>query len=187
MENRVLIDERLETDRLILRARQFDDNCFVFEATRYEGFNDGMPWDPPETIKEMEERYYLTLTNWIKGEAYSFVIVEKENGYRIGIISIRKTDIESKWDIGYWTHPEKQRNGFMKEAASRVLEFGFSRLGANTIQAKYAIWNTGSEKVLLSIGMKKMEYLENGFEKNGAWVKENRMEIAKSEWKKANN
>jgi ribosomal-protein-alanine N-acetyltransferase len=155
----------------------------IFEATRYEGFNDGMPWDPPETIKEMEERYYLTLENWINGVSYSFVIVEKDKRHRIGMISIRKTDMENKWDIGYWTHPEKQKNGFMKEAASIILEFGFSRLNAISIQAKYATWNIGSEKVLLKIGMKKMEYIERGFQKNGEWVKENRMEIMKEEWK----
>ena len=177
-----MLDYKLETNRIYLRSRIFDDNAFVYEATRYEGFNDGMPWNAPLSIKEMEDRYYLTLENWINAIAYSFVIIEKNTDYRLGIISIRKTEILNKWDIGYWIHPEKQRMGFMKEAASKIIEFGFLELMADSIQAKYALWNIASERVLLNCGMKNVEFIEKGFEKNGEWVKENRMEITKLEW-----
>lgn len=179
----IRIDEKLRTDRLLLRARVFDDNAFVFEATRHPGFNDGMPWDPPLTIKEIEEKYYSIMTKWIDGEAYSFVIMDRKTDYRLGMVSIRKTGIPDAWDIGYWVHPENQRQGIMKEAAAEILKFGFERLGATSIQAKYAVWNIGSEKILKHIGMRQVEYLEKGFEKNGEWVKENRMEIRVEEWR----
>lgn len=182
MNKRILLDERLETKRLILRSRIFDDNAFVFEATRYPGFNKGMPWEPPETIEEMYDRYHMTLKKWIDGEAYSFVIVDKDKNQRVGMISIRKTDRENAWDIGYWTHPEMQNMGYMKEAATEILEFGFKRLKAISIEAKYALWNTSSERVLKSIGMKYIEYIAKGFEKNGEWVEENRVEIKYKEW-----
>ena len=70
----------------------------------------------------------------------------------------------------------------MSEAVACILNFGFNKLSAKAIQAKYAIWNKGSEKVLLNNGMKIIEFIEKGFEKNGKWIKENKMEIEKHEW-----
>jgi ribosomal-protein-alanine N-acetyltransferase len=184
MAGRILIDEKIRTGRLLLRSRIFDDNAFVFEASRYEGFNDGMPWDPPASIEEMYDRYHATLEKWVRGEAYSFVIVDRESEQRVGMISIRKTERDGAWDIGYWTHPELQNRGYMREAVKAILEFGFARLGARSIEAKYATWNVKSERVLLRNGMRFAEFLERGFEKHGAWVQENRVEITREEWKK---
>jgi len=183
MINRILIDEKIKTKRLTLRSRIFDDNAFVFEASRYDGFNDSMPWNQPETIQEMYDRYHLTLTNWIIGIAYSLVIIDNEIDQRVGMISIRKTDRANVWDIGYWTHPEFQNKGLMSEAVKAILEFGFNKLNAISIEAKYAIGNKSSEKVLLKSGMEIIEFIEKGFEKNGEWVKENRVEIRMENWK----
>lgn len=182
MSSRILIDEYLETDRLMLRCRQFDDNVFIFEATRYKGFNDGMSWDPPQTIKELEERYYGTITNWINGNSYSFIVIDKTINHRIGMISIRMTETLNKWSIGYWVHPEKQRQGYMKEAVARILQFGFERLNAESIQAQYAVWNISSEKVLTHNGFKFVESIDQGFQKNNEWVKENKMEITRKQF-----
>jgi ribosomal-protein-alanine N-acetyltransferase len=182
MDERILIDERLYTKRLYLRSRKLDDNSFVFEATRYDGFNDGMPWNRPESIEEMTEKYYASQNAWINGKAYTFVSVEQATEQRVGMISIRKTDKANVWDIGYWTHPAFQNKGLMTECLSAILEFGFNKLKAFSIEAKYAVWNKASEKVMESNGMKNVEYLEKGFEKNGIWVEEYRMEITRSTW-----
>ena len=63
-----------------------------------------------------------------------------------------------------------------------ILEFGFNRLKASSIEAKYATWNKASGRVMEKNGMKNVEYLEKGFEKNGTWVEEYRMEITRSVW-----
>ncbi len=109
-------------------------------------------------------------------------MVDRELEQRVGIISIRKTDVEKVWDIGYWTHPALQGRGYMKEAARAVLDFGFERLEAVSIVAQYALWNIASERVLRALGMEFVEYLEKGFEKNGAWVKENKMGMSRVAW-----
>lgn len=43
MNERILIDERLYTQRFYLRSRKLDDSSFIFEETRYTGFNGGIP------------------------------------------------------------------------------------------------------------------------------------------------
>jgi len=184
MKDRILLDEILQTNRLFLRKRTLDDNAFIFEATRYEGFNEGMPWNAPETIKEMEDRYYKSLTDWINGTSFTFTIVEINQNHRVGMISIRKSENANVWNIGYWTHPKKQNMGYMSEAIIEVLNFGFTRLNAISIEAQYALWNIQSEKILIKSGMKKVEYIEKGFIKNDKWIEENRMEITNEEWKK---
>ena len=186
MDDRILIDERLYTKRLYLRSRKMDDNSFVFEATRYDGFNDGMPWNRPNSIEELMERYYISQNAWISGTAYSFVIVNKADEQRVGMISIRVTDKDNIWDIGYWTHPAFQGKGIMTECVSVILEFGFNRLKASSIEAKCATWNKASGRIMEKNGMKNVEYLEKGFEKNGTWVGEYRMEITRSMWDQLN-
>jgi len=181
--NRILIDERLYTKRLYLRSRIYDDNVFIFEATQYPGFNDGMPWNPLKSIEESDEKYRQSQNKWINGTSYSFIGVQKETNKRVGMISIRKESEDGKWSIGYWTHPEMQNMGYMTEMVEEIIKFGFERLSAESIEAKCAIWNEASEKVLLKSGMNVKEHLEKGFEKNGKWIEENRMEIGIKEWK----
>lgn len=184
MHERILIDERLYTKRLYLRSRKIDDNSFIFEATRYDGFNDGMPWNPPESIEGMMPWYYSAQSAWINGTAYAFVAVDRVTEQRVGMISIRKTEQENLWNIGYWTHPAFQGKGIMTECVSAILEFGFNKLQALAIEAKYATWNKSSGRVMELNGMKNAGYIEKGFEKNGTWVEEYRMEITKETWNK---
>jgi ribosomal-protein-alanine N-acetyltransferase len=179
-QDRVLLDEVIQDENLLLRARQFDDNAFVFEASRYKGFNDGMPWSAPETLQETEPRYHSAITRWIEGQAFTFIVVEKKTNQRAGMIEIRKTEMERVWDIGYWTHPAKQNKGLMTNAVKLIIEFGFKRLGAEKIEAKYATWNLASEKVLEKNGMVKAGKIEKGFEKNGKWIAEYKMEVKKN-------
>jgi [ribosomal protein S5]-alanine N-acetyltransferase len=62
------------------------------------------------------------------------------------------------------------------------LEFGFKQLGATRIEASHALWNIASQRVLEKIGMKFIEYIPQGFQKQGQWIEENKMGITKEEW-----
>lgn len=71
----------------------------------------------------------------------------------------------------------------MTEAAKAIIEFGFTVLDADRIEACHALWNTGSEKVLTRIGMKFVCYIAQGFQKHGKWVEENLLAIETEDWK----
>lgn len=105
-----------------------------------------------------------------------------ENAEFLGRITIRKTDELGVWDIGFWMHPEHQGNGYMSEAVQLIIDFGFTQLKANTIQACYALWNKASESVLHSNGFEFVKYLPEGFFKNGKWVEENLVELPAKKW-----
>ncbi len=70
----------------------------------------------------------------------------------------------------------------MTEAAKAIVEFGFTVLEAERIEAYHALWNTSSKKVLKRIGMKFVRYIPQGFQKHGKWVEVNLLAIEIKDW-----
>ncbi|WP_019505301.1 GNAT family N-acetyltransferase [Pleurocapsa sp. PCC 7319] len=177
----------LETDRCKLRQIKKEDIPFIFSATRYQGFNDGLLWDAPESEDELIEGYYeRVIKTWNEGKSYAFTICLKEENKQLGTISIRKNS-EEVWTTGFWLHPQSQGKGYMTESVKVILKFGFEVLDTEKIQAYHAVWNEKSEKVLKNVGMKFIEYIPQGFMKNGKWVEQNKLGITKEEWNKLKN
>jgi ribosomal-protein-alanine N-acetyltransferase len=173
----------IETARLQLRFPSLDDIPVIFSATRYKGFNDGMLWEPPEKPEDLIAPHEGNIKDWENGEGYHFSILKKSDKALVGRISIRKETEANTWNIGFWTHPEHQKQGYMSEAAKAIIRLGFEDLGAEKINACHALWNKASERVLKKTGMKFLKYLEKGFIKNGVWMEENVLEIKKEDWK----
>jgi len=177
----------LETERMILRCPSAEDIPAIFEATRYEGFNDGMRWNPPQSITELNAPLQRNLKCWKEGEAYVFTMAAKKDDQLIGRISIHKKEGQQFCRMGFWTHPKHQSQGFMTEAVAAVLQFGFQKLEAERIEASYVIWNKASQRVLEKNGMTFLKFIKNGFEKNGKWVDLNLMSISKKQFAEYEN
>jgi ribosomal-protein-alanine N-acetyltransferase len=126
----------INTKRCILRCVSEQDIPYVFSATRFEGFNDGMLWEPRQSIEELKEPFKRSLQAWDAGLAYKCT----NTTAFIGRISIRKDKVEGFWSIGFWTQPEYQRQGYMTEAAKAIIEFGFTVLGADRIEVCHAFF-----------------------------------------------
>jgi [ribosomal protein S5]-alanine N-acetyltransferase len=182
MKSKIPKSYQIETPRLRLRLPSEADIPFVFSATRFEGFNDGMVWEPPENEKVLLEPLKDNLNAWEEGTNYTFTIEEKESQKPLGRISIRHADTENTLNIGFWTHPESQGKGIMTEAVKGILKFGFEELSAKRIESRHALWNYGSEKVLKNNGLRFDKFLEQGFQKQGQWVETNLLGICKEEW-----
>jgi len=174
----------LKSENIQLRIPSLEDIPHIFSATRVKGFNDGMLWNPPNSEEELIAPYYRGIKGWEEGTGYGFTIEEKLTKKFLGRISIRKTKIDKRWNVGFWTHPIHQNKGIMTEALSAILKFGFDTLNAKVIEAGHAVWNKGSEKVLKRNQMKFVKTIDQGFEKNGKWVAENLLEISRSDWNK---
>jgi len=155
----------------------------IFSATRYKGFNEGMLWEPPANQEELLPPLDRNIDAWKSGKGYAFTIVETSSDTPLGRISIRQTDKEQVWDVGFWTHPASQGQGVMTEVLERVLQFGFEELNAQSVEACHATWNLASEKVLTRNGMVFVKHLEQGFQKKGEWVAENQLSISREAWR----
>jgi [ribosomal protein S5]-alanine N-acetyltransferase len=171
-----------ETARCLLRCPSVEDIPHVFSATRFAGFNDGMQWEPPETIEELDRALSESLLAWDEGKIFSFTIADPDSNRLLGRIGIRKTERLNVWNLGFWMHPEHQGKGYMTESVLAILAFGFDRLGAIQIEASYALWNKSSQRVLEKVGMKSIAYIPHAFQKRGRWVEANKTSITKVKW-----
>jgi len=177
----------LTTPRLILRQRTRDFAHFAFDASRYEGFNDGMLWDPPETVEELYPNHDSAMASWKAGTAYPFAIHSKE-GKIIGAMGIRpdarEPENQKRKNLGFWMHPQNQNKGYMTEAVNAMLSFGFHQYGADLITADFLDWNTSSKRVLEKSGFKWKETYPDDFEKNGQMMNSEHYQITKEEYQK---
>lgn len=172
---------RIETPRTWLRKVDAGDIPFVFAASQYPGFCDGMVWSPPATVDELVPIHELNLARWESGEAFLFTIESKEARTPLGRITARRKE-GGRWNLGFWAHPAHQGQGYMTEAAAVLMDFVFSEFEATGMEAACATWNHASRRVLEKIGMKFVRREPEGFQKAGEWVAEDLYEIGRGEW-----
>lgn len=177
----------LESERCRLRFITKSDIPHIFSATRFEGFNDGMLWEPPTKEVELVDAFERNVQAWEQHRAYTFTIELKQTDEFIGRIATRAQSDENVWDIGFWTHPEHQGNGYMTEATRRMSAFCFRNLHASRIVACHALWNKASEAVLKKNGFTFVSHQPQGFLKRGHWVEENVLEMTADRWRQGSD
>ena len=169
----------LKTKRLQLRAASADDVELVWSASRIQGFNDGMTWDPPQTREELISIAKDNIDRWEEGTAYTFTVDLVETRMAIGRVAISCEDYPSLWNIGFWIHPDHWRCGYATEATRAVIDFGFKTLGATRITTAHAIWNMASKRVIEKLGFRFTCENPSGFVKQGKPVAEYEYAIEK--------
>lgn len=140
-----------------------------------------MRWSAPEREEELLEPLAANEQAWDLGRGYTFTLERLRSDERLGRIAIRRHD-KDVWDLGFWTHPLHQGQGYMTEAAVALVAFGFRQLGASSIQAAHATWNGASRRVLEKAGLRFLRHVPEGFQKNGVWVAEDVLLITREEW-----
>ena len=175
-------DFKIETARCLLRCSSVEDIPAMFEATRLSEFHQGMESEPPETIDELHELLRSNLFDWEEGKLFSFTIADPASNSLLGRIGIHKNTRLGVWNLGFWTHPEHQRKGYMTEAVTAIISFGFDKLDAAQIEASYVLWNKSSQRVMEKAGMKLVGYMPHGFRKRGRWIEVNKVRITRQEW-----
>jgi len=173
----------LKTDRLRLRVVSLSDIHLVWSASRYEGFNDGMVWDPPLDKKEMIPVTSKNIKAWEEGVAFTFTIEIAESNTPVGRIDIRIESETGVWSIGFWIHPEHQNSGYATEASKELMRFGFDDLRASKITIAHAVWNTSSKRVIEKLGFEFIRENPTGYLKAGEPVPEYEYEIRAFEFR----
>ena len=174
----------IETKRLILREMTLDDQKDICNVVA-----------DPETMKfyrkEFLEQYALKWITWNLDnyKKYGFglwAIILKETGELIGDcgITIQRIDGELLPEIGYHIHKNFWRQGYGKEAAAAVRDWGFNNTKYDCLYSYMTSDNVPSYSTAASIGMKKIkEYLPEDDEEGMLSV----YAITKQEWELLNN
>ena len=163
-------DEVILTERCRLRYPSESDIPHIWSASQTPNFNDGLSWEPPNSIDEIAEPLRRAQASWDDGEDLNCVIETRPGKEFVGWVAIHRGERDGEWSIGYWIHPAQQGRGYAAECARAIVEFGFSRLNAKRISASHATWNTASGQVLRKAGMKYVRRNPEGFKKAGVWI-----------------
>jgi [ribosomal protein S5]-alanine N-acetyltransferase len=144
-----------ETERLLLRPFMPSDAAAVqLLAGNYEVAKTtlSLPHPYPDGAAELWIDFRRDAAK--QGHGYTFAIINKENDFLLGSISLNITSEHRRAELGYWLGPPYWGNGYTTEAAARVLQFGFSELNLNKIYAAAMVKNPASARIMIKLGMK---------------------------------
>ncbi|MBR6595928.1 MAG: GNAT family N-acetyltransferase [Oscillospiraceae bacterium] len=147
--------QKMETQRLILRPFTPEDGEAMFrnwasdpEVTKY------LTWPThadPGVSRWVTEDW---VSHYDEVKFYQWAIVLKDLGEPIGSISVVKMNEEAQWvEIGYCIGKNWWHRGIVSEAMNGVMEFLFSQVGVQRIQARHDPRNPNSGAVMRKCGM----------------------------------
>lgn len=144
-----MLTTELHTERLHLRKMKVSDSPSLFEI-----------WSDPEVTKfmnidsftdENQAKDMIKLLDEfsLDNKAIRFSIIEMESNEIIGSCGFNSLDFENeKAEIGYDIARAFWGRGYASEAISALLDYAFSTLKLNRIEAKVEPENVNSVKVL---------------------------------------
>jgi ribosomal-protein-alanine N-acetyltransferase len=125
----------LKSERLILREISMNDVDFLFEIRNNEE-NNKFIGRKKSSLEEVKQFIIDRISDFEEGKGIVWMIINSETKQIIGSICYWNFNFEdNSAEIGYELAPDFQGNGFMKEALSKVIDFGFNQLNLQTIEA----------------------------------------------------
>lgn len=160
----------LPTSRLLLRKLSHADAADIFamrsdpEVMRY------IPRPLATSVAEVVT-FIDMINDFIeKAERINWGIVLKETGQVIGMIGfVNRQPAHHRAEIGYSLVRTHHRQGFMQEALSRTIEFGFNEMKLHSIEAIIDADNIASGSLLEAVGFTKEAYFREDFLHNGEY------------------
>lgn len=146
----------LETERLILREPKEEDVDPLFQIYREE---EAMKYYGIYSIEDRKKIFQLIQQykqNFREQKSIRFAICLKKNNLCIGSCGYHNWQKGFfRGEIGYELHPHYWRQGYMKEALSAMLAFGYREFALNRIEALVYPENHASEALLHSLHFSK--------------------------------
>ena len=106
----------------------------------------------------------------IGGPSLSFAVRLSPTGTLIGSVGLRDIDREHRQaELGFWIGRDWWGQGYAREAAGAVVQFGFETLELNRICAHHLARNPASGRVLLALGMQREGVLRQRVRKWGKY------------------
>lgn len=157
----------LTTNRLLLRQLSLSDEGEIYLLRSNDIVNKYL--DRPKARSIEDAREFIRRINFGVDNKQSmfWAVCFRDNSKLIGTICLWNfSDDNTKAEIGYELLPEYHRKGIMQEALSKILEFGFTDLQLNTIEAWTVQQNEGSTRILERNHFKRDTELENKIDRN---------------------
>lgn len=144
------------TDRLILRRFIPEDACNMFKNWANDSdVTKFLTWKPHGNIKVTNKIIGQWIDEYGNKNYYNWAIELKEIGEVIGNISVVNLyENYQSCEIGYCMSKKYWKKGIMTESLKAVIDYLFSEVGFNRIEARHDTNNIASGKVMIKSGMK---------------------------------
>ncbi len=150
----------LDTDRLTLRKINIEDAEVIFELRSDDRVNKFIDRPKAQSVEDARNFINQIRSRGSNSELLYWAITQKKNSNLIGTVVYWNIDAENhQAEVGFELLPDFQGQGLMREALSKVIEFGFKNFGLKTIEALPEERNEKSIALLERANFKKdLEY-----------------------------
>lgn len=139
----------LQTARLHLRALTTGDLNFIFQHFSNPEVNRYLFDEPPTTRIEQAQEIIDFYTQAENPSYNRWLLVKKSDGQALGTCGYHKWHrAHQRAEIGYDLDPAAWNQGYMTEALSAALEFGFAYMALNRVAALVYPGNQASVRLL---------------------------------------
>ena len=159
--NPILLDipDHLETERLLLRAPRPGDGARL-HASIVETLADlrrhpaSLPWAMQEpTLERAEEFCRRGAANWILRADFPLLLLRRDTGEHVGNCGLHRFNWDTRvFEIGWWVRKSAQGQGLVTEAATALVAFAFTHLGARRVWCCADEDNAASWRVAQRLG-----------------------------------
>lgn len=144
----------IRTERLVLRGLKEEDSSDMFEYAGELPVTEFLLWSPHESEKFTRSYLRSIETRYRLGDFFDWAVTLSDSGKMIGTCGFTSIDFKNNSaEIGYVINPKYHGMGYGFEAASRIVDFGFSELELHRIEAKFMQGNERSLHVMEKLGM----------------------------------
>lgn len=174
----------LETERLILRKLTRDDAEDMFAYARDPEVVRHLPWKVHSSLEDTLTYLNEVLANQEKSQVTSWALICKPEARVVGTAGYNWWQPQHRRaEIGYVLARWLWGRGLMTEAVREIINFGFTRMELNRIQALCREENPASARVMDHCGMKYEGLLRDYYWDNGAPHDFRIYSILQREWK----
>lgn len=161
----------IESKRLIFRNFLWSDTQKLFEIRSNDKVMNYMDTTKHQSIQDAMNLINSINTSFTEKKGINWAIVEKSSKQFIGYFGFwRMMKDHCRAEAGYALSPEYWGKGYMNEAMSKLIDFGFKKLKLHSIEANVNPQNTNSIKLLEKSGFKKEAHFRENYLFNGKFI-----------------
>ena len=175
----------LHTERLSLRAMHPIDAEDMYDYSRRPAVTKYLLWTEHKNVGYTKDYLFYVGTRYALGDFYDWAIIDLESRRMIGTCGFTRIDAANDCaEIGYVLNPDFHGKGYATEAVKKIIDFGFSELSLNRIEARFMKGNEASLRLMQRVGMTFEGYMRDLIFVKGSYRTVGISSILKSEYDK---
>ena len=124
-----------------------------------------MEWCRPDYTRAEAQAWVAGARSaWARGEAFDFVVVDRQEGAVLGGCGVNQVDaLNRRANLGYWVRTSATGRGVATEAAALAAHLGLRELGLGRLEIVVATPNLASQRVAAKLGAVREGVMRNRF------------------------